>query len=1264
MRSQFAVTCLLLLLATPLPTQAQDLVIERWLINGPIPAPADSSRVIRDYLGGEASAMPTLGDPGWREIATDGFGRLDLNDAFAGSNTAWSTAYAHSYVFSPEDRTVLLVGDSDDDLTVHVNGQRVWLNVVARGLGRGNDTIPVRLAEGWNSLLFKVLNRAGGFGILGRLAPAEIGGVEGLLLSIARPPGMIAHNYPHPTVTLGPVRLGPTLSWEGDRLSASARASVVAWGPDTFRGVSMQLSQAGRDLGSSRFDVLAQAEPVEVELPLPFADLRRAAIGEAPIVAGADWQGGSREAAVFVDAAQLLRLVGGRIELGSLEIDSGGGSAGRMNAQMTVPSAFDGQTVEMLALGLGPGADYRVNGRATAWSDGKVTLCAPCRAGDSLRIAIVPEAGRPVWRRPMARVREIGYPEYADGYAYAEALASRRPPIESPDAIAWLRHIGDPGADAYRALVRRYQEAYAPLAAEVRRDTLHLIGNSHIDAAWLWPWSETIDVIRDTWRTSLKLAELFPGYIFSGSSGAYYDAMDRLEPALADSLVAAIESGKWMPVGGWWVESDLNVPSGESLVRQGLYGQRYFEQRFGFRSKVAWTPDCFGYPWTNPQILKGAGLDYFVTPKLRWNDSTEFPHNAFYWQGLDGTRVLTYNPYGYVHDLDPGKLVTERLEDRERTGLNHQIVLYGVGDHGGGPTIAMLQRAEDLRRVPTFPVMVYAEPLSALEAVKGSDESNDLPVWNDELYLEYHRGTYTTQARSKWRNRRSEAMLQAAEALATVGSQPYPRERLEDAWRLILFNQFHDILPGSGIREVYEDAEVFYDSAWAVIDSVKAGGFAELRALMDTRGRDETVVVFNPLGWSRSGVVTVLPAGSPDTSTPSQRETGQVARLSRRGLPIAVEDIPAFGAKVVRMPRDTMPKDVRRLPAPTAGSDWLENAFLRVEIDPRTGDITRIFDKVNEREALAPGGRGNVLQVLDDRPDQWDAWNIVITGDMWEVGGIYGLSAVADPWKAELRLERRWGNSTFHQRLVLARDARYLDVQNEFDWREERKALKVAFSLNVEADSATFEIPYGTVRRTGRPRTKAERAKFEVPGQRWADVSQEDYGVSILNDSKYGWDYKANVLRLTLLRSPLWPDSLADRGAHSFRFAVYPHAGDWRAAETVRRAAEYNVPMLAAYEPEHKGQLGKEASFASADPANVELTWLKRAEDSDNWVLRLVEWHGTAAEVEATVACPVQRAWRANLLEDPTESVKVNGRRMRLSLRPYEIATLLVECKR
>ncbi|UCC84430.1 MAG: alpha-mannosidase [Gemmatimonadota bacterium] len=1238
MRSSSVLLGLLLTLVSPL--RSQDLVIKKWLVSGPIPSGRGEERVLADQLGGDASSMPTLGDEGWVEAETDPFGRLNLNEVFAGQATEWSAAYGHVYVFAPEDRTLLLVADSDDDLVIHVNGQRVWVNEVARGLGTGSDSVTVRLAEGWNSLLLKPLNRGGGFGLLARLSPGA-----GIELSTVKPPGLVAHNHPKATVTVGPIFLREGLSWRGGELAAGVRLPIAAWGSEPFADVSLELEQGGRTLERGGFAEIAPGKPAEIELTLGFDALQQAAIGEAPFVAATRWSGGSDRADVFVNADQLLRLVGGRIAIDGLVVDSTGGAPVRISAELAIPDAFDGLSVDLATRGLGPNAAYRVNERDAEWRTGDVELCAPCSAGEQVRIEIALESGRPLWMMPVLRVREIGYAEYADGYEYAKTLAGRAPEIERPDPAEWLRARGSPSAAAYQDLLRRYREAYAPLAAEIRRDTLHLIGNSHIDAAWLAPWSETRDVIRETWRTSLKLAEIFPGYIFSGSHAAFYDMLDRLEPGLSDSLSAAVESGRWVPVGGWWVESDLNVPSGESLVRQGLYGQRYFERRFGSRSKVAWTPDCFGYPWTIPQILQGAGLEYFVTQKIRWNDSTEFAYNAFHWEGLDGTRVLTYNPYGYTHNLNAGQLVAQRIEDRERTGINHQLVLYGVGDHGGGPTIAMLERAGDLRRVPTFPAMVYDRPLEALETVREAETGEGFPVWDDELYLEYHRGTYTTQGLAKQRNRRSEVMLQTAEALATVATTPYPRERLEEAWRLVLFNQFHDILPGSSIREVYEDAEIFYDSAWAILKPLTLAAFDDLRARMNTRGRGRAVVVFNPLGWERSGSAAVLD------------ESGDIRVVTLNG-------VPAFGARVVHLPRDAMSREDRRLAEPRAGANWIENAYLRVEIDTLTGEIVRVYDRENEREALAPGGRASVLQIFDDRPGQWDAWNIVIWGDRWDVQDVRRVEVAADEREARINIERRWGESVFRQTLMLARGSRILDVYNEVDWHEHRKLLKVGFELGVDADSATYEIPYGTIGRSGNPRTKAERAKFEVPGHRWADVSAAGYGVSILNDSKYGWDYKGNVLRLSLLRSPVWPDSLADRGTHQFRFAIYPHAGDWRAAGTVRRAAEYNVPLVAGLEPQHPGALGTEVSFAVAEPGSVELAWLKRAEDSEAWVLRLVEWHGQPAEARVRLACEVSGAWRANLLEDRGEAVAVDGRSVRVSIRPYEIATVIVGCER
>jgi len=1226
------------------PAAAQDLVVREWLIRGPLPADRGRDGVVRDYLDAEPTVLPaageeTAGGP-WRVIAADSAGRVNLNTLAGPSD--WSVAYAHVYLWTPEEGPVRLVMDSDDDLVARVNGQRVWVHVVPRGLGPGRDTVRVRLARGWNSVLLKVVNRTGGFDLRARIAEAPGGGpASGLRLQAARPDGATPHRLPAATVDVGPLAVRGPARWLDSTLAMDAELPVTAWGRDTLRDVRVRVLLGRESQLDTVLPRLAPGEPLVLALPGQFDALRAAALRERPLVAEARWGRAQRRDTLVVDAEPLLRAHGGPLDLFA---GPPGETSGLLEVRLTVPRSLDGLAVDLLARGVGPRARYIVNGTPREWRDGRVTLCAPCRTGRAVALALERDRGRPLWLFPQAQSRDPGFGEYADAFRYAAALGEPALPAARPDPREWLAALGTPAYDRLRS---RYATALGPAAGRQRGDTLWLVGNSHIDAAWLWRWRETIDVIRNTWRTSLKLSEIFPGYVFAGSSAAFYDAMDRLEPGLADSLVAATRAGIWSPVGGWWVEPDMNMPSGESLVRQGLYGQRYFQRRFGARSRVAWTPDTFGYPWTVPQILKGSGFDYFVTQKIRWNDSTTFPYNAFWWEGRDGTRIFGYNPYGYTHDLDPLTLAEERVEDRARTRGHHQIVLYGVGDHGGGPTIEMLERAEGLRRVPVFPALRYAAPEEALARVAGAQPADSFPVWRDELYLEYHRGTYTGQAAMKRRNRLSEVGLQTAEALAAVDTAPYPRDTLESIWRRVLFNQFHDILPGSGIDSVYQDASATYDTAWAMLGTLADRTLTSLAARLDTRGSGTPLVVFNSLGWTRSGRVT----------------TGATGATGTTGATL-VDSVPAFGAVVVHLPDGARSRDYRRLASPTAGPGWIENAYLRVEVDTLTGAVTRIHDKRNRREALAPGARGNVLQILDDRPAQWDAWDLMPNPETWEVTAVRRSGGQADDDAARVEIERSWGSSSFRQTLVLWREAPYLDIENEVEWHERRKLLKVGFQFAPTPDSATFEIPYGTIGRSGRPRTQAERAKWEVPGQRWAEVSAGGYGVAVLNDSKYGWDYRDGRLRLSLLKAAIWPDSTADRGQHRFRFAVYPHAGDWRVAGVERVAAEYNTPLLSMTAAPHPGPLGRRVSFAGVRPGNVQITWLKRAEDDPRLVLRLVEWHGVETEAVVTMACRPARAWRANLLEDPLTALPVDNGRILTRLRPFEIATLLVECAR
>jgi alpha-mannosidase len=1229
--------------------RAQDLPVRRWLVRGPIPTTEGPTH---DYLGGVASLLPDSGDVvaggAFLPVDADSLGGIDLNRVFNGT-TDHTAAYAHAYVYSPADRTVLLVMDSDDYLLAWLNGQRIWTHLQDRGMRSGSDTVVVRLGTGWNSLLLEAVNLTGGFGVLARLARAPgAEGLEGIRVASRRPAGITSPAYPAEMVTASTLRLAGPATWSGDAIAIPASVSVTLWGRDTLRDATTRVSQAAASWSSDSTTVLAPGASHAVSFRTTFEDLRRSSLGTDSLLVSVSARPVTRRTNLATDPGWLLRVWGGRLATGGWTGDSSGAGQRTLQTTLIVPLALAGRTVDLLAGQFGAGAEYLVNGRPVTWRRGAVALCDPCTAGDTLAVVLRLEPGRPWWTFPDARVRDLGYAEYADGYGYARELTGRAPAVAPPDARAWLSALESADPSEYARLVQRYAAAYAPAAAEIHRDTLHLVGNSHIDAAWLWPWSETEhEVIPNTWRTSLKLAAMFPGYVFAASSAVFFDAMDRLFPTLADSLRAAERAGEWAIVGGWWLEPDQNIPSGEDLARQGLYGQRYFQRHYGHRAKVGWTPDSFGYPWTLPQIYRQAGLDYFVTQKIRWNDSTQLPYDAFYWEGRDGTKLFTYNPYGYDSDLEPQQLIRNRLDDaRRNNGIRHQMVLYGVGDHGGGPTIAMLERAEALWRVPTFPVVEFDSPDHALADMRQSQPDSAFPTWHDELYLEYHRGTFTTQARQKWSARHSDALLRTTEALAAVDTAPYPQARLERAWHQVLFNEFHDILPGSGIHLNYVVADQWYDSAWATLDTLTRRGFADLSARLSTRGAPAgtvPVVVFNPLTWSRSALVRLATGdGAADTTT------------------FLARDVPPLGARVY-FERPGVRRIVSALPPPRIGPTWMENAYLRVEIDTATGEITRLYDRRHRREVLAPGTRANVFQVLGDLPREWDAWNIGFTGQEWDVTETGPVERHADAAEARLSFTRRWGHSTFRQALVLGRESAYLEVVNAVDWHETHKMLKVAITPTVDPDSATYEIPYGTIGRSCRPRTKAERAKWEVPGQRWADLSDSGYGVSILNDSKYGWDCHGHTLRLSLLRSPLWPDSLADRGMNHFRFAIYPHAGDWRAAGTEHLAAEYNTPVVAAGATAHPGPLGRSASFAATDTPGVELSWVKRAEDSAALVLRLVEWNGRAATATVTLHPVIRSAHWSNFLEDPGPALPTTAHTIRVPLRPYQIATVMVE---
>ena len=1244
------------LVAILLQTPATASPIRSWLITQPVPTDTGAARVAKDYLGNETTVFPDSG-AAWTPLMVpdSDAGVVDFNRR-TDKGTDYTASYAFTYLFSPAEATRTLVIGSDDDVAMWLNGQRVHYHVVPRGIGTERDTVVVRLAQGWNGLLVKVVNRTGGFAY-----GVWVDG-EPLRSSNRRPADARPGNLPAATITTGPLKLAAPLLWRGSRLEATGTIALTAWGAAPITRATALIVHQADTLQRVDADSLAPGVAREVKLQ---TDVLRLGIAGAADVAPATliaWGTGrnARSAgAPLAVAERVLGLLDGRIQLEWRQ------SGSALETAVRIPPPFAGLTLDLLAAEFGATARYEVNGAPRTWNDGVVTLCGPCVAGDSLAIRIARDTTRPWWDPPRVRVHERTYSDIARNVALLPALGDTSRTIAAPDARAWLRAILQPDKSPYRRLAEQSSAQLTAHGARFLRDTIHLIGNSHIDAAWLWRALETQDVVENTWRTALKLQQKFPGATFAASAAQYYDWLERRAPGLLDSIRGAESHGTWSIVGGWWVEADQNMPSGESLVRQGLYGQRYFQRRFGTRARVAWTPDSFGYPWTLPQIWRGLGMDAFVTQKIRWNDSTEFPHDAFIWEGRDGTRLFSYNPWGYDHDLNGATLAREMRRDNARTDSAHRMmVLYGVGDHGGGPTIEMLERREDLQRLPAFPVLRDDTPDHALRAIRAEHPDTAWPVWKDELYLEYHRGTYTSQAWMKRRNRRSEEMLVAAEMLAALDTAAYPRAALQQAWQQTLFNQFHDLLPGSGIRPIYLDAMATYDSVAIGASELGTHAFWDLAARLDTRGEGVAVVVFNPASWVRTSYVAVALDSALRTLGPRTRAVDAANRQTRaviRGDSIVflAREVPSLGFKVFWLRRG----DAQGNGMLVAGPARLENDSLIVEVDTLTGELTRIFDKQAQREALAPGKRGNMLQLFGDRPANWDAWDIGYTGEEWSLDSVTAVRRGGDDVERWIEFDKSWNATRLTQRMVLRRHEPIVEIQTRIDWAERRKLLKVAFDWAVTADSATYEIAYGAIGQPTAPRTQAERAKYEHAGHRWADLSDSTFGVSLLNDSKYGWDTRGSRMRLSLLRAPIWPDSLADRGHHEFRYAIYPHRGDWRRAVTIRRGAEFNQAMLAATQSPHDGRAGHSWSFASVDAGNVYITALKRAEDSNARVVRLVEWHGRPTTTTLRFGRPVRRVRVANLLEDPAATLPLSPARRAVTvrLRPWEIVTLLVE---
>jgi len=854
----------------------------------------------------------------------------------------------------------------------------------------------------------------------------------------------------------------------------------------------------------------------------------------------------------------------------------------------------------------------------------------------------------------------------------------------------------------FDASLKQAQATIEGLKPMLQQTTAHLTGNSHIDAAWLWPWTETVDVVKRTFSTALQLMNEYPDYTFTQSAAQYNAWIADKYPQMNEEIKRRIQEGRWEIVGGMWVEPDLNMPDGETQVRSLLVGKRWFQKAYGVDVRIGWNPDSFGYTWQLPQIYKKSGIDYFVTQKMTWNDTNQLPFKLFWWESPDGSKVLTYFPNDYANgNLNPVRLSYDLATAQQRApGMTEMMDLCGIGDHGGGPTRAVLdeglQWMQPDKVVPKMQFGTAQSYFTAIESKLAADSTLwdyasiakgykppaapaegqvAIPTWKSEMYFEYHRGVMTTQANHKRNMRESEEWALNAEkyaSLAWLEDEPYPAAELTEAWKKITFNDFHDLAAGSGIGIIYKEAQRDYDQVRWATNEISRKALKTLAAEINTKVEAGVpVLVFNPVAWARSGLAQVdvqMPAPAAGGVTVLDAANHVVpsevlqsdAKTNSYHLLVAVKDVPSLGYKVLHVAAGAKPfaSDLK------AEGLTLENSALKITVDKQTGCIISLLDKKTKFETLAPNACGNQLQTFNDLPKEYDAWNID-PGTLDHFAAIENADAVElihkGPLRGVIRVTRTWQNSKLVQDITLVTGSDQVDVSNDIDWHETHVLLKAAFPLAATSDMATYEVPYGTIQRPTTRNNSWERAQFEVPAVRWADLGDAQHGFSLLNESKYGYDGKDHVLRITLLRSPTWPDPDADRGHHHFHYALYPHGGDWKQALTVRHGYEYNYQLTAMQVEAHTGSLPAEQSYITVKPENVVLTAVKKAEDSDGLILRVYEWAGKSGNVEIHVPKGATGATLTNLMEK-TEgpALKIVEDTVTAPIHPYEILTVQV----
>ena len=830
-------------------------------------------------------------------------------------------------------------------------------------------------------------------------------------------------------------------------------------------------------------------------------------------------------------------------------------------------------------------------------------------------------------------------------------------------------------------------EIYALEDTEVR-PTVTAVGHTHLDVGWLWRVTHTRDKTGRSFATALALMEEYPDFVFMYNQSVLFDFLKSDYPELWKRVKERVKSKQFEIEGAMWVEPDVNIVSGESLVRQIMRGRQFHMEEFGVTPKVVWLPDTFGYSANLPQIMARSGLEYFVTSKLSWNDTDRQPYDTFFWRGIDGTTIkaqlLTAQKFEsdaifttYNSDLSVSEVMGAWKRYEPKAANDEVLICYGYGDGGGGPTRAMIERGLRLQKgIPGAPKVKLEGIVPFLDRLGERMDFNagQFPVWNGELYLEYHRGTLTSVAKNKAHNRRAERRLRELEYLSTMATvlrpgTPYPKETLNEFWELVLVNQFHDILPGTSIPEVYADSDSDYATILSALDSANGPWYSAARAIASPEPSE--VKLFNFTGHDLNWPLVEITGASEGAKIAKGADLRVVQKLTGAdgsvNFGVKVNHIPSLGWTTARLVNDGA-TPVALTSSLSISTRHLENSLLRVEFDA-AGEINSVYDKERQRELLKPGDTANRLIAYEDKPVKWDAWDIdsYFQEQFWPLADNPAKIALVEtgPYRAAIRVERGYAASRVTQVVSLEEGSRQVTFDTHVDWHERQTVLKALFPFDLNVSEIRSEIQFGHVKRNTHRNTSWDRARFEASMHRWVDLSEADFGAALINDGKYGYDAIENMVRLSLLRGPVFPNPNADLGEHRFRYALFVHGGIADLEQVHLAAERFNNPVAVIGDTRRGAENGVKAaasfSFARVDSDCVTLETVKQAERSKGIVLRVFEHANRRVTATIRFGLPVKSVEVVNLMEEQGTPIAVADQRVTLTLRPFEITTLLIQ---